>query len=206
MPRSALSNLVLIRFQGRNPAGHDAEFTVHATGSAANSAAGMLALSAVGAAWMSKAATRALFSNGCSLDRCLVQDMGPAFLASQITTVGLAGTRGAGAPVAAVDSLVVTKRTAQAGRPFRGRYYTWGALATDLDAAGGEWDATFAADWETAIEDMQDDIPLTVPVAFTPVLWHRTAAQGGTPAADTTTTITGATGQTELAVVRARRS
>lgn len=206
MPRSALTNLVIMRFQGRVPAGPEAEFTLHATGGAANSAAGMLALSAVGAAWMSKAATRALFSNGTALDQCVVQDLGPAMLASQVTAVGLAGTRGAGAPVSSVDSLVVTKLTAQGGRAFRGRYYTFGALATDLDAAGGEYDATFAADWQTAIEDLQDDIPLTVPIAFTPVIYHRAAAIGGTPAADTVTAITGALGRTELAVIRKRRS
>lgn len=206
MPRSASTNLVIMRFQGRVPAGPDAEFTLHATGSAANSAAGMLALAVVGAAWMTKAATRALFSNGCILDQCVVQDLGPAMLASQVSLVGLAGTRGAGAPVASVDSLVVTKLTAQGGRAFRGRYYTYGALSTDLDASGGEWDAAFATAWQTAILDLQDDIPLTVPIAYTPVLWHRAAAIGGVPAADTTTAVTGALGRTELAVVRKRRS
>lgn len=205
MARSALTNLVIMRFQGRTPAGIEAEMTLHATGAAANSAANMLALSAVGAAWMAKAGTRALFSNGVPLDQCVVQDLGPARLASQQTPVAVAGTRGAGAPVAAVDSLVVTKLTAQAGVAFRGRFYTWGALATDLDAAGGLWDSAFATAWGVAIADLLDDIPLTAPTAYTPVIWHRVAGEGGVPAADTTTAVTGALGRTELAVVRSRR-
>lgn len=208
MSESQLAGLVVVRFQGRVASGFPCEMTVHArtADAAANTAARLAGAAAAGAGWWDDAATRALFGNGSALDRVVVQDLSPAGLSSAISTVGLAGTRGSGAPVATQDSLVITKNTGLAGQAFRGRMYTWGALATDLDAAGGLWDQTFADAWTTAAAAMDTALSLAAPEEYEPVIWHRAAGAGGVPAADSVTTISTYTGRTGLAVVRSRRS
>jgi hypothetical protein len=205
---SALAGLVVFRFQGRVASGFPAEMTCHArtAGSVPNTGAIMAGGAAAGAGWWDDAATRALFGNGSALDRVVVQDLSPAGLSSAVVSIGLAGTRGTGAPVATQDSLVITKNTGLAGPGFRGRMYSWGALAVDLDAAGGLWDQTFADAWTTAAAAMDTALALAAPTGYSPCIWHRTAGTGGSPAADSVTDITSYTGRTELAVIRSRRS
>lgn len=207
MTESALPGLVVVRFQGRVPSGFPVEMTCHArsAGAIANTAATLLGCATAAAGWWDDAPTLALFGNGSSLDQVTVQDLSPAGLSSAIVTTGNAGTRGAGAPAAAQDSLVVTKNTGRAGPGYRGRMYTWGALAADLDAAGGLWDSAFASAWTDAAADMDTALALASPTGYSPCIWHRTAGSGGDPVADTVTDITSYTGRIGLAVMRSRR-
>lgn len=204
---SALDGLCIIRMQGRVPSGNVVEMTCHAqqaTGSPSTQA-GLQGLADSVAAWWGDAAQLALYSNGCFLDQVAVQDLSATAWATSFALLGDAGTRGAGAPVSSQDSLVVTKDTGRSGVQFRGRFYTWGALAADLDAAGGVWDTAFATAWEGAIGDLITAISTASPVEYNPVIWHKNGYGDPVGNVDTRTFITGATGRIGLAVQRSRR-
>lgn len=217
MSESALSGLAVMRFQGRTASGFPCEITQHIRtgGAAANTAEGLAGVAEAGGDWWGSAGVKALHFNGVGLDQVSVQDLSPTSFATVVVPVGAAGTRGTGAPAAAQDSLVVTKNTGLAGAQFRGRMYTWGALAADLDAAGGLWDQAFADAWTAQVDLLYAAIIAAAPVEYAPVLWHQ-HGYGARPKADppvpidpatidTVTPVTGATGRVQLAVQRSRR-
>lgn len=204
---SALAGLAVIKIRASLPSGAPAEITVHARQATniAHTLVGLQGLADDVATLVSGAGWRALHGNSVQLTDVVVQDLSPTIFAPVTAPTNVVGTRGAGQPTASQNSLVVTKTTGLQGRAMRGRFYTYGALAADLNVDGGSWDQTFADDWEAAIVDLYDAIALASPVEYRAVIWHKEAFGDPPAGADTVTNITGAQGRIGLAVQKGRR-
>lgn len=207
---SALAGLCVIRCQATLGNGEPAEITAHARQATnqPNTVAGLQGLADSVAAWWGDASVRALHNNSTLLTQVEVADLSPTIFSPVVSTVNLAGTRGTGDEVGVVDSLVVTKLTGFQGRAFRGRLFTFGALAADLNSSGGGWDGSFATEWTAAAEDFADAIATATPVEYRMVLWHKNgydSVPGPAVGVDTVTNVLSFQGQTRLAVQRGRR-
>lgn len=203
--RSALHGLVVVKVR-HSAGGIPWEWTCHARTNDAtvNTSGKMLDLSDVAAAaWNAGAA--ALLNNAQTFTGVTVTDLSLTLLPDETTAASTAGTRGT-ALVPQSSCCVVTKRTAQVGRAFRGRAYISGAVAADLDSTGTEWDSAYATACEDLVDDVLDSFATASPTAYNPVIYHRNAGEGGSPSADSITIITSVLGRTELAQQKSRRS
>lgn len=202
--RSGLHGLVVVRMQ-HTAGGIAWEWTCHArtVDATPNTSAKMQGLAvACENAW--SAVQDTILNNAQTFVQTTVQDLALTVLPDEVSAAGFAGARGA-ALVPQSSCVVVTKRTGSVGRAFRGRAYISGGVSADLDATGTEWDSGYATAVENAVDDVLDAMAGASPTGYTPVIYHRSAGQGGSPAADSITPITSVLGRTELAQQKSRR-
>lgn len=201
--RSAIPGLVVARVNF-SVSGIPWLFTMHGrtADSSVNTSAKMQGLAdAIDAAVLPLAAAALNTSN--TYTGITVADLSTAVLPDAVNASSVVGTRGSA--VTSTAACVVTKRTGQVGRAFRGRCYVGGAALSDLTAGGSEWVSGYATSCQGLVEAVRAAFGTATPTAYTAVLYHRAAGQGGIPAADSTTPVTSVLGRTEIGVQRSRR-
>jgi len=130
------------------------------------------------------------------------RDLSPALLPDSFIAEAINGTRAGGA-LANDSTLVVTQKTAQVGRSFRGRCYFSGLAPSDLDSVSA-FKASVAEEFEDYVEQWRNACVAAAPQSYTPVIYHRRAGSSGVPAADSTTPITSNLGRIVVASQRRR--
>lgn len=133
-----------------------------------------------------------------------VHDLSSTLIPEKTASSAVTGTRGT-ALTPQESCIVATLDTGKIGRAFRGRMYFSGGVAGDLDNGGTDWAQAYADDIDTLVSAIFT-AALGAPTEYVPVIYHRAAGQGGVPAADTATVVTGERARTELAVQKRRRN